>query len=34
MGMEPTCSIVPIVDLSTLDVLKRSFTKQVFGPAS
>ncbi len=34
MGMEPTCSIVPIVDLSTLEVLKRSFTKQVFGPAS
>ena len=31
MGMEPTCSIVPIVDLSTLEVLKRSFTKQVFG---
>jgi DNA polymerase II small subunit len=30
MGMEPTCSIVPIVDLSTLNVLKRSFTKQVF----
>src|SRR3984957_15868960 len=34
MGMEPTCSIVPIVDLSTLEVLKRSFTKQVFGPGS
>jgi DNA polymerase II small subunit len=34
MGMEPTCSIVPIVDLSTLSVLKRSFTKQVFGPGS
>jgi DNA polymerase II small subunit len=34
MGMEPTCSIVPIVDLSTLNVLKRSFTKQVFGPGS
>jgi DNA polymerase II small subunit len=30
MGQEPTCSIVPIVDLSTLQVLKRSFTKQVF----
>ncbi len=34
MGMEPTCSIVPIVDLSTLAVLKRSFTKQVFGPSA
>jgi DNA polymerase II small subunit len=31
MGMEPTASIVPIVDLSTLSVTKRSFTKQVFG---
>lgn len=31
MGMEPTVSIVPIVDLSTLQVTKRSFTKQVFG---
>jgi DNA polymerase II small subunit len=30
MGMEPTVSIVPIVDLSTLNVIKRSFTKQVF----
>ncbi|MDG6920386.1 MAG: DNA-directed DNA polymerase II small subunit [Nitrososphaerota archaeon] len=30
MGMEPTVSIVPIVDLSTLNVVKRSFTKQVF----
>jgi DNA polymerase II small subunit len=34
MGLEPTCSIVPIVDLSTLDVLKRSFTKQVFAPGT
>jgi hypothetical protein len=34
MGMEPTCSIVPIVDLSTLEVIKRSFTKQVFAPGS
>jgi DNA polymerase II small subunit len=34
MGMEPTCSIVPIVDLSTLGVVKRSFTKQVFAPGS
>jgi DNA polymerase II small subunit len=31
MGMEPTASIAPIVDLSTLKVIKRSFTKQVFG---
>jgi len=31
MGMEPTVSIAPIVDLSTLSVIKRSFTKQVFG---
>ena len=31
MGMEPTVSIAPIVDLSTLGVIKRSFTKQVFG---
>lgn len=31
MGMEPTVSIAPIVDLSTLSVVKRSFTKQVFG---
>ncbi|MGA2664379.1 MAG: DNA-directed DNA polymerase II small subunit [Nitrososphaerales archaeon] len=31
MGMEPTCSIAPIVDLSTLEVVKRSFTKQGFG---
>jgi DNA polymerase II small subunit len=31
MGMEPTAAIVPIVDLSTLEVIKRSFTKQVYG---
>ncbi|MDA4122830.1 MAG: DNA-directed DNA polymerase II small subunit [Thaumarchaeota archaeon] len=30
MGLEPTASIVPVVDLSTLDLIKRSFTKQVF----
>jgi len=30
MGLEPTCSIVPIVDLSSLAVMKRSFTKQVY----
>ena len=34
MGLEPTCSIVPIVDLSTLEVIKRSFTKQVFTQSS
>jgi len=27
MGLEPTCSIVPIVDLSTLEVTKRSFAR-------
>jgi len=31
MGMEPTVSIVPIVDLSSLSVIRRSFTRQVFG---
>jgi DNA polymerase II small subunit len=31
MGMEPTAAIVPIVDLSTLSVVKRNFTKQVYG---
>jgi DNA polymerase II small subunit len=30
MGLEPTASIVPIVNLSTLELIKRSFTKQVF----
>lgn len=30
MGLEPTCSIVPIVDLSTLEVIKRSFARQSF----
>jgi len=34
MGLEPTASIVPIVDLSTLELIKRSFTKQVFKSAS
>jgi DNA polymerase II small subunit len=31
MGIDPICSIVPILDLSTLEVIKRSFTKQSFG---
>lgn len=30
MGLEPTPSIVPIVDLSTLDVIKRSFARDGF----
>jgi len=34
MGLEPTCSIVPIVDLSSLAVTKRSFTKQVYAQSS
>ena len=34
MGLEPTASIVPIVDLSTLELIKRSFTKEVFAPKS
>jgi DNA polymerase II small subunit len=34
MGLEPTSSIVPIVDLSTLELTKRSFTKQVYAPVS
>jgi len=31
MGMEPVTSIVPVLDLSTLEVMKRSFTKASFG---
>ncbi len=31
MGLEPTPSIVPLVDLSTLDVTKRSFARDSFG---
>jgi len=34
MGLEPTCSVVPIIDLSTLELTRRSFTKQVFGPVT
>jgi DNA polymerase II small subunit len=30
MGLEPTPSIVPLVDLSTMEVLKRSFTRDGF----
>jgi DNA polymerase II small subunit len=30
MGLEPTPSIVPIVDLSTLEILKRNFVKESF----
>ena len=31
MGLEPICSIVPILDLSTLEVVKRSFTRLSYG---
>ena len=31
MGIEPICSIVPILNLSTLEVIKRSFTRLSFG---
>lgn len=31
MGLDPICSIVPILNLSTLEVIKRSFTKLGFG---
>lgn len=34
MGLEPTPSIVPILNLSTLEIVKRNFTKEGFGPAS
>ncbi|MBI3116991.1 MAG: DNA polymerase II small subunit, partial [Thaumarchaeota archaeon] len=30
MGLEPTPSIVPLVELSTLDVIKRSFARDSF----
>jgi hypothetical protein len=33
MGMEPTPSIIPVVDLSTLKVLRRNFGAAGF-PAS
>lgn len=31
MGLDPISSIVPILDLSTLDVMKRNFTKLSYG---
>ena len=31
MGLDPICSIVPILNLSTLEVIKRNFTKLSFG---
>jgi DNA polymerase II small subunit len=31
MGLEPICSIVPILDLSSLEVMKRNFTRLGFG---
>jgi DNA polymerase II small subunit len=31
MGIDPICSIVPILDLSSLEVIKRSFTRSSFG---
>jgi DNA polymerase II small subunit len=31
MGLDPICSIVPILDLSTLNILKRNFAKMSFG---
>ena len=31
MGLDPICSIVPILNLSTLEVIKRNFTKFGFG---
>jgi DNA polymerase II small subunit len=31
MGIDPISSIVPILNLSTLDVIKRNFTKMSFG---
>ncbi len=34
MGIEPIASIVPILDLSTLEVIKRNFTKSSFGDLS
>jgi DNA polymerase II small subunit len=34
MGIEPISSIVPILDLSTLEVIKRSFTSLGYGEAA
>lgn len=34
MGIEPISSIVPILDLSSLDVVKRNFTKLSYGEIS
>jgi DNA polymerase II small subunit len=31
MGLDPICSIVPILNLSTLEVIKRNFTKMSYG---
>jgi DNA polymerase II small subunit len=31
MGLDPICSIVPILNLSTLEVIKRNFTRLGFG---
>jgi len=31
MGLDPICSIVPILNLSTLEVIKRNFTRLSFG---
>jgi DNA polymerase II small subunit len=31
MGLDPICSIVPILNLATLEVIKRNFTKLSFG---
>jgi DNA polymerase II small subunit len=31
MGLDPICSIVPILNLSTLEIIKRNFTKLSFG---
>jgi DNA polymerase II small subunit len=31
MGLDPICSIVPILNLSTLQVIKRNFTRLSFG---
>jgi len=31
MGLEPICSIVPILNLSTLEVVKRNFTRLSYG---
>jgi DNA polymerase II small subunit len=31
MGIDPICSIVPILNLSTLEVIKRNFTRLSFG---